>query len=169
MAWPPARGTMRPMRIIGIDPGLARTGWGVIAALSPQRMRFVACGVVATDAGADLAVRLAALDAGLAAVLAAHTPAVAAVEETYVNRNPASALKLGQARGVCVLAPARAGVPVREFAPAVIKKALTGTGRAEKGQIALMVRRLLPGCGEPKEDAADALAVALTCAFQGMP
>jgi len=158
---------LRPMRIIGIDPGLARTGWGVVEATGPQRVAFVACGVVTTDAATPLPVRLAALDAGLAAVLAAHRPARAAVEETYVNRNPASALKLGQARGVCVLAPARAGVAVYEYAPAAIKKAITGTGRAEKGQIALMVRRLLPGCGDPGPDAADALAAALTCAFYG--
>lgn len=153
------------MRIVGIDPGLARTGWGVIEAPSPQRLRFVACGVVTSRAADPLPARLAALDAGLAAVLAEHGPAVAAVEETYVNRNPASALKLGQARGVCVLAPARAGLPVYEYAPARIKKAIVGTGRAEKGQIGLMIRRLLPGCGDPTEDAADALAAAVCCAF----
>ncbi len=155
------------MRILGIDPGLNRTGWGVVEAAG-HRLTFVACGVITTKPVEALPVRLAALDKGLSDILAQYAPMVAAVEETFVNKtNAQSALKLGQARGVCVVVPARAGLAVYEYAATVVKKAITGTGRAEKGQIALMVRTLLPTCGTMGADAADALAVAICHGLQG--
>lgn len=149
------------MIVVGLDPGLQRTGWGVIA-VEGARLRHVAHGVVATVPADPLAVRLAQLYAGLAAILEAHQPMEAAVEETFLNQNPASTLKLGQARGVVLLAPAMLGLPVAEYAPNQIKKAVVGVGHAEKAQVHAMVARLLPGCGVKAGDAADALAVAIT-------
>ena len=148
------------MRLLGLDPGLSATGWGVLDC-APARIAFVACGTVRTDPRAALAARLAVLYRDLAEVVARFAPDSAAVEETFVNRNPASALKLGQARGVALLAPAAAGVPVAEYHNRAIKKALVGAGRADKDQVALMVRHLLPGCRPDSDDAADALAVAI--------
>ncbi len=150
------------MRILGLDPGLRLTGWGVIDA-SGNHLRFVACGVIKTDAGLGLAQRLVQIHQGLIAVIDGHRPDEAAVEETFVNRNPASALKLGQARGVVMLAAAEAGLPVAEYSPNVIKKSVVGAGHAAKQQVQMMVRMLLPGIGEEKmgEDAADALATAV--------
>ncbi|MBM3489798.1 MAG: crossover junction endodeoxyribonuclease RuvC [Alphaproteobacteria bacterium] len=148
------------MRILGLDPGLRHTGWGVIEA-GHGRLRHVGNGAVHSAAGPALAPRLAELYRGLSAVLARFLPDVAAVEETFVNRNPGSTLKLGQARGVVLLAPALAGVPVAEYAPNLVKKTIVGTGHAEKAQIAMMVRTLLPAAGPLDPDAADALAVAL--------
>jgi crossover junction endodeoxyribonuclease RuvC len=145
-------------RILGLDPGLAATGWGLIEA-EGNRLSHVAHGCVRTNAGEPLPARLAALAAGLAAVIAAYGPAEAAVEEVFVNRNGQSTLKLGQARGVVLLAVAR--LPVAEHATRLVKKALVGTGAAEKAQVAAMVARLLPGCGAIGEDEADALAVAI--------
>lgn len=146
------------MRIIGLDPGLARTGWGVIEA-EGNRLRHVAHGVVATPAGMGLAMRLHALHGGLRDVLEAHQPDEAAVEEVFVNTNAQSTLKLGQARGVVLLAAA--GVPVAEYAARLVKKALVGTGAADKVQVHAMVGRLL-GVNASGADAADALAVAVT-------
>jgi crossover junction endodeoxyribonuclease RuvC len=148
------------MRLLGLDPGLNRTGWGVIEA-EANRLVYVADGVVGSDAGRPLAERLAALYEGIAAVIAEFRPAEAAVEETFVNANGQSTLKLGQARGVALLAPAQCGLPVSEYAARLVKKSIVGTGRAEKNQVAHMVRCLLPGARIAGADAADALAVAI--------
>lgn len=148
------------MRLIGFDPGLRHTGWGVIET-DGNRLRYVADGTVRPPTEGDMASRLKAMHDGLAAVLAAYMPAEAAVEETFVNANPESTLKLGQARGVVLLAPALAGIPVAEYAPNRIKKAVVGTGHAGKEQVQMMVSRLLPGCRFSGPDAADALAVAI--------
>jgi crossover junction endodeoxyribonuclease RuvC len=148
------------MRLLGLDPGLQRTGWGMIAA-DGNRLRFVAAGVVVTDPDDDLASRLDALYRGLKAVVASHAPEVAAVEETVINRNAGSSLKLGQARGVVLLAAAHAGLAVTEYASKTVKRAVVGTGAADKRQVAMMVRVLLPASGPVTGDAADALAVAL--------
>ena len=147
-------------RVLGLDPGLRRTGWGVIESVD-NRLRHVGHGVVDTDARSSVPERLCALHEGLAAVLARHAPDEAAVEETFVNRNPESTLKLGLARGVVLLAPAQAGLSVHEYAANRIKKALVGAGHADKEQVALMVRHLLPGVGAAPADATDALAVAI--------
>ena len=147
------------MRLIGLDPGLRLTGWGVIE-VEGNRLRHVAHGVIKVAAERSLAERLCELFDGVAAVVAAQQPAEAAVEETFVNVNPGSTLKLGQARGVVLLAPARAGLPVFEYAANLVKKSVVGVGHADKRQIAMMVGRLLPGV-EATADAADALAVAI--------
>ena len=149
-----------PIRIIGIDPGLRNMGWGVIEACG-SRLSFVACGALHSDAGASLGERLRQLHEGLAGVIAAHAPAEAAVEETFVNRDPQSALKLGQARGIALVVPALAGIEVAEYAANLVKKTVGGAGHAEKTQVALMVRVLLPKCDAKSADAADALAVAI--------
>ncbi|MCS6854825.1 MAG: crossover junction endodeoxyribonuclease RuvC [Elioraea sp.] len=146
--------------MLGLDPGLGVTGWGVIDA-SGSHLRHVADGVVETDAALDLPGRLAALHAALAEILARYRPDAAAVEETFVNRNPRSTLKLGQARGVVLLAPALAGVPVAEYQATEVKRAVTGRGHAAKEQVQAMVRHLLPGAAPGRPDAADALAVAI--------
>jgi len=148
------------MRLLGLDPGLRATGWGIVES-DGARLSFVACGTLRPHPDRDMAQRLAELHDGLAAMIAAHAPVEAAVEETFVNRNPASALKLGQARGVVLLAPALAGLKVAEYHNKEVKKAVVGGGRAGKDQIGLMVRHLLPGCRPDSEDAADALAVAI--------
>ena len=148
------------MRLIGLDPGLRLTGWGVID-VDGNRLRHVAHGVIKVAADRSLADRLCELFDGIAAVIAAQQPAEAAVEETFVNVNPGSTLKLGQARGVVLLAPAERGLPVAEYSANMVKKSVVGAGHAEKAQVQLMVRRLLPGCGVVKADAADALAVAI--------
>ena len=147
------------MRLIGLDPGLRLTGWGVID-VEGNRLRHVAHGVVSVPADGTLADRLRRLFEGVAVVLQDHRPVEAAVEETFVNVNPASTLKLGQARGVVMLAPARAGLPVFEYAANLVKKSVTGVGHADKRQVAMMVGRLLPGI-DAISDAADALAVAV--------
>ena len=151
---------MRRMRLLGLDPGLVRTGWGVVES-ADSRLAFVACGTAGAAPGDALAERLAQLYDALARVIETWRPESAAVEETFVNRNPHSALRLGLARGVALLAPARAGLPVAEYHNLTIKKAVAGTGRADKAQIGFMVRRLLPGCRPDSADAADALAVAI--------
>lgn len=148
------------MRILGIDPGLQKTGWGVIEA-EKNRLSFLACGTIKTQAGLPLYARLAEIDMGLTNVIGAWWPDVAAVEETFMNNNAASALKLGQARGVAVLAPARAGLVVHEYAANLVKKSVVGTGHADKNQIGVMVRTLLPKSGKVSADEADALAIAI--------
>jgi crossover junction endodeoxyribonuclease RuvC len=148
------------MRLIGLDPGLRHTGWGVIEVLG-SRLRFVACGAVDSDAGDALAVRLASLYDGLGEVFRAWLPTAAAVEETVVNRNPLSSLKLGHARGVVLLAAAHAGLPVTEYGAKRVKRSVTGTGAAQKEQVAAMVRILLGQSVEAGPDATDALAVAI--------
>ncbi len=148
------------MRLLGLDPGLRVTGWGVIE-VDGNRLSAVADGVVRSDERLSLAERLAQLHQALVAVIREHAPDEAAVEQTFVNRNPESTLKLGQARGAVLLAPALAGIAVAEYAPARVKQALVGTGRAQKDQVGMMVRTLLPGCLAATADAADALAVAI--------
>jgi crossover junction endodeoxyribonuclease RuvC len=148
------------MRILGLDPGLRNTGWGIIDVID-NRLRHVADGVVKSDSTLSLAERLVQLHDGVNAVITQWAPEEAAVEETFVNKNPESTLKLGQARGVVLLAPARAGLPVGEYSAALVKQSVVGTGRAAKEQVGMMVRTLLPGCFAATADAADALAVAI--------
>jgi len=148
------------MRLIGFDPGLRNTGWGVIAT-DGYRLKHVGDGVVRTDAGLSLAERLVQLHTGLTDVLARFNPQEAAVEETFVNSNAVSTLKLGQARGIALLVPASRGIPVSEYTPNQVKKTVVGSGHAAKEQIQMMVRTLLPGCEIKSADAADALAVAI--------
>ncbi len=149
------------MLIVGLDPGLGCTGWGVIAA-EGNRLSHVANGQVRTDPALPLADRLLCLDRLLGEMMQSYDPAGAAVEEVFVNENPRSTLKLGQARGVVLLAAARRGIAVGEYAPRLVKKAVVGTGAADKKQVHAMVARLLPGVRISGADAADALAVAIT-------
>ena len=148
------------IRIIGLDPGLRRTGWGVVA-VDGARLVHVAHGVIAPKDSLPFAERLLILIDQIAAVIELHAPDEAAVEETFMNNNAQSALKLGHARACCLVAPARAGLTVAEYAATVVKKAVVGTGGADKAQVAFMIKRLLPTAGDPKQDAADALAVAI--------
>jgi crossover junction endodeoxyribonuclease RuvC len=154
------------MIILGIDPGLQKTGWGVIRS-EGHALRFIACGSIETDTADPLAARLAAIHSGLVEVVKRYNPDTAAVEETFVNQNAASALKLGQARGVALAVPAILGVPVSEYAANKVKKSTTGTGHAAKQQIVMMIKTLLPACGQISTDEADALAVAITHAHYG--
>ncbi len=149
------------MIILGLDPGLGCTGWGVIAA-EGNRLSHVANGQIRTDAKAELPARLIQLYEGLADIMMRCLPTAGAVEEVFVNENPRSTLKLGQARGVILLAIARHGVSIGEYAPTLVKKAVVGTGGADKTQVHAMVQRLLPGAKIAGADAADALAVAIT-------
>ena len=151
---------MHPIRIIGIDPGLRRTGWGIIVA-EGARLSYVASGLITSDSEDDLAYRLCALHAGLMGVLTAFKPQEAAVEETFVNKDARATLKLGQARGMALLAPAQRGLRVAEYPPNVIKKTVTGTGHGEKRQIAAMIGFLLPRAKFESADEADALAIAV--------
>jgi crossover junction endodeoxyribonuclease RuvC len=146
--------------ILGLDPGLRFTGWGLIAA-DRTHLHHLANGVIATDAANRVPDRLKTLHAALADLIAAHRPDEAAIEETYVNRNGTATLKLGYARGIALLAPALAGIPVTEYAAKTVKMAVVGTGAAEKHQVLMMVRRLLPAASLTTADAADALAVAI--------
>jgi crossover junction endodeoxyribonuclease RuvC len=146
--------------ILGLDPGLGTTGWGVIRA-EGNRLSHLANGQLKTDARESLPRRLAHLDTMLAALIADHAPQAAAVEEVFVNANPRSTLKLGQARGVVLLGAARSGMEVGEYAARLVKKAVVGVGNAEKAQVHAMVARLLPGVKIAGADAADALAVAI--------
>lgn len=149
------------MLIIGLDPGLGTTGWGIVAK-SGNRLTHIANGQIKTDASTPLPERLVTLDRELTDIVLRHRPDTGAVEEVFVNVNPQSTLKLGQARGVCLLALARSGMPVSEYATRLIKKALVGTGGAEKTQVQAMLKVLLPGVKLAGADAADALAVAIT-------
>jgi crossover junction endodeoxyribonuclease RuvC len=157
----PSRKREGGLIIIGLDPGLGTTGWGVIAK-SGNRLSHIANGQVKTDPKAPLAERLVTLDAELTDVIVLHRPDEGAVEEVFVNTNAQSTLKLGQARGVCLLALARAGLPVSEYATRLVKKAIVGTGGADKAQVQAMLKVLLPGVKLAGADAADALAVAVT-------
>jgi len=148
------------IRVLGLDPGLRRTGWGIVEA-DGNSLRYRACGTVEVAAEGDLALRLQRLYDALAATIREFRPREAAVEETVVNRNAGSSLKLGHARGVVLLAAAHGGLAVHEYGAKTVKRAVTGTGSADKRQVASMVRMLLPGCGNPGTDAADALAVAI--------
>ncbi|UAK26679.1 crossover junction endodeoxyribonuclease RuvC [Sphingomonas nostoxanthinifaciens] len=149
------------MILLGLDPGLGTTGWGLIAA-DGNRLSHIANGQIRTDAGEPLPRRLVALHDALTDIIATHRPDGAAVEEVFVNANPQSTLKLGQARGVILLCVAQAGFVVGEYAARLVKKAVVGTGAADKAQVHAMVGRLLPGARIAGADAADALAVAIT-------
>src|SRR6516165_4874586 len=150
-----------PLRILGIDPGLRRTGWGVVES-DGNRLTFVACGSVEPPDTLPLSARLLAIHDGLAAVLREFTPAEAAVEQTFVNKDGVATLKLGQARGVAMLTPAMFGIPVSEYAPNLVKKTVVGAGHADKNQVLAMLRLLLPKAEPSSSDAADALAIAIT-------
>jgi crossover junction endodeoxyribonuclease RuvC len=149
------------IRILGIDPGLRRTGWGVVT-VDGNRLAFVACGSVETDDKAALAARLVTIHAGLSRIVAEFRPDEAAVEATFVNRDATATLKLGQARGIALLVPAQAGLAVAEYAPNLVKKTIVGAGHGEKAQIRMMIGVLLPKADPQSEDAADALAIAVT-------
>ncbi len=151
---------MNAIRILGLDPGLRRTGWGVIL-VDGARLSHVAHGVIAPRETLPFAERLLWLFEAISAVIVAHCPHEAAVEETFVTANGSSTLKLGHARAAALIAPARAGLPVAEYAAKLVKKAVVGTGGADKAQVAFMIARLLPSAGGPSADAADALAVAI--------
>ncbi|MDB2682682.1 crossover junction endodeoxyribonuclease RuvC [Alphaproteobacteria bacterium] len=149
------------MIILGIDPGLQKTGWGIIMK-DGNRLSYIASGLIKTDAKAPLPERLATLHHTLMEVITLHNPQTAAVEETFVNKNPASALKLGQARGVVLAVPAINGLPTAEYSANKVKKSIVGSGHASKEQIQHMIKILLPKSGKITEDEADALAVAIT-------
>jgi crossover junction endodeoxyribonuclease RuvC len=151
---------LRPIRILGIDPGLRRTGWGMIA-IDGNRLRFLACGSLATDTSTPLSDRLLAIHRGLSAVVETHAPDEAAVEATFVNKDASATLKLGQARGIAMLVPAIAGLPVAEYAPNLVKKTIVGAGHGEKAQVRMMIGVLLPKADPRSDDAADALAIAV--------
>ncbi|WP_338666121.1 crossover junction endodeoxyribonuclease RuvC [Pararoseomonas sp. SCSIO 73927] len=153
-------GGVGSVRILGLDPGLQHTGWGLVES-SGSRLRHLGDGVVSTKADLPLADRLCAIHRALTALVEEMRPDEAAVEHTYVNKNPGAALKLGQARGVVLLAPALLGVVVAEYQAMEIKRAVVGTGHADKVQVQDMVRRLLPGAVIRRADAADALAIAI--------
>lgn len=148
------------IRILGLDPGLRRTGWGVIA-VEGSRLSHIAHGVIAPSDSLPLSDRLLALFEAVSEIIIQHSPDEAAVEETFMTANGASTLKLGHARAAVMIAPARAGLTVAEYAAKVVKKAVVGTGGADKAQVAFMIARLLPTAGSPTADAADALAVAI--------
>lgn len=148
------------MRVLGIDPGLEKTGWGVIDC-EGARLMFVAAGVIKTNPALEVSQRLLLIDKGLSDIIHEWSPDAAAVEETFVNVNAASSLKLGQARGVALLAPARQGLSVAEYSANLVKKSVVGAGHAAKEQVGMMIKILLPACGNLTADAADALAVAI--------
>lgn len=148
------------IRIIGLDPGLRRTGWGVVESQG-NALRFIASGTVTSDDKDDLAARLCQLHDGIETIIGQYAPEEAAVEQTFVNANPSSTLKLGQARGIAMLVPARAGLKVAEYAPNAVKKSVIGVGHGDKTQIRMMVRVLLPKATFESDDAADALAIAI--------
>ena len=151
----------RPIRILGIDPGLRRTGWGVIE-VEGNRLIYVACGSAQSDEAAALAVRLVTLHDALVQVVDAYRPDEAAIESTFVNKNAAATLKLGQARGIALMVPAKAGVLIAEYAPNLVKKTIVGVGHCDKSQIRMMLGVLLPKATPGSHDAADALAIAIT-------
>jgi len=152
---------IRPIRILGIDPGLRRTGWGVVQ-IAGNRLGFLGCGSVLTDNRAALAARLLAIHDGLMRILDEYRPDEAAVEATFVNKDATATLKLGQARGIAMVVPAKAGMPVAEYAPNLVKKSIVGAGHGDKAQVRMMIGVLLPKADPASDDAADALAVAVT-------
>jgi crossover junction endodeoxyribonuclease RuvC len=151
----------RPIRILGIDPGLRRTGWGVVE-IDGNRLGFIGCGSVTTNNRDALAVRLVAIHDGLTRVLDAFRPDEAAIEKSFINMDDNATLKLGQARGVAMVVPARAGVLVAEYAPNLVKKSIVGAGHGDKAQVRMMIGVLLPKADPATDDAADALAIAVT-------
>ncbi len=153
------------VRIIGFDPGLRRTGWGAIDVVS-NRLTFVGSGLITSDNKAELATRLLELHTGIMLVLEKYGPDEVSVEQTFVNKDAGATLKLGQARAVALLAPAQLSLPVAEYAPNAVKKTVVGVGHADKKQIQIMVKMLLPKATFDSEDAADALAIAICHAHQ---
>lgn len=151
----------RPIRILGIDPGLRRTGWGIVEIFG-NRLGFLGCGSVTTRDDEPLAARLVALHDGLTRVLDEFRPDEAAVEATFVSKDAKATLKLGQARGIAMVVPAKAGVPVAEYAPNLVKKSIVGAGHGDKVQVRMMIGVLLPKADPRSHDAADALAIAVT-------
>ncbi len=151
----------RPIRILGIDPGLRRTGWGVVE-IAGNRLGYLACGSVTTNDRDSLGARLVAIYDGLMRILEEFRPDEAAVEATFVNKDASATLKLGQARGIAMVVPAKAGVPVAEYAPNLVKKSIVGAGHGDKTQVRMMIGVLLPKADPPSHDAADALAIAVT-------
>jgi crossover junction endodeoxyribonuclease RuvC len=151
----------RPIRILGIDPGLRRTGWGVVE-IAGNRLGFIGCGSVTSNDRDDMATRLLAIHDGLTRILDEFRPDEAAVEATFVNKDAQATLKLGQARGIAMVVPAKAGVPVAEYAPNVVKKSIVGAGHGDKVQVRMMIGVLLPKADPATHDAADALAIAVT-------
>jgi len=151
----------RPIRILGIDPGLRRTGWGMVE-IAGNRLGFIACGSVSTRDDDTLAARLLAIHDGLMRILEEFRPDEAAVEATFVNKDAKATLKLGQARGVAMVVPARAGLTVAEYAPNLVKKSIVGAGHGDKTQVRMMIGVLLPKADPSSDDAADALAIAVT-------
>jgi crossover junction endodeoxyribonuclease RuvC len=151
----------RLIRILGIDPGLRRTGWGVVES-DGNRLLYVACGSVETDERAELCERLVTIHGALMKVIDEFNPDEAAIENTFVNVNAAATLKLGQARGVAMLVPAQCGLAVAEYAPTLVKKSIVGAGHGDKAQIRMMIGVLLPKADPQSDDAADALAIAVT-------
>jgi crossover junction endodeoxyribonuclease RuvC len=149
------------IRILGVDPGLRHTGWGIVTTRG-NALTFIASGTIHAPLDGELAQRLLAIHRGLSEVVRAHTPDEAAVEQTFVNRDAAATLKLGQARGIALLVPAEAGLAVAEYAPNQVKKTIVGAGHAEKAQIRMMIGILLPKADPRTDDAADALAIAVT-------
>ncbi|MBX7146245.1 MAG: crossover junction endodeoxyribonuclease RuvC [Alphaproteobacteria bacterium] len=148
------------MKLLGLDPGLRCTGWGIVYSQGSS-LRYIADGIVVSDAEDSSSERLVQLYKGLSSVIEQYNPDSAAVEETFVNKNPSSTLKLGLARGVVLLSPALAGLKVAEYSANLVKKSVVGTGHASKDQVQMMVRRLLPGCTIKNSDSADALAIAI--------
>ena len=151
----------RPIRILGIDPGLRRTGWGVVEIVG-NRLTFIGCGSVTTNDREALSLRLLAIHDGLGRILDEFRPDEAAVEATFVNKDAQATLKLGQARGIAMVVPAKAGVAVTEYAPNLIKKSIVGAGHGDKAQVRMMIGVLLPKADPGSDDAADALAIAVT-------
>lgn len=154
------------MKILGIDPALQTTGWGIVESQGSQ-LRFLGCGLIKTDPAQALPLRLASIHEQIADVIKEWQPDSAAVEETFVNKNPASALKLGQARGVLLAVPPLYGIPTAEYSANKVKKSVVGVGHATKDQVGMMICTLLPSCGKVTADEADALAVAITHAHYG--
>ncbi|NQZ14209.1 MAG: crossover junction endodeoxyribonuclease RuvC [Alphaproteobacteria bacterium] len=148
------------MKILGIDPGLVKTGWGIIET-EGHALRFVASGLIKPNKNKELAQRLKVIDEEIQTIVSQFKPDTAAIEETFVNQNPASALKLGVARGVAMVVPARMGLEVGEYPANLVKKSVVGAGKAGKDQMGMMIRTLLPSCGDISEDETDALAVAI--------
>ena len=152
---------LEPIKIIGIDPGLQKTGWGIIE-VSGSSLKFIACGLIKSNSKNEMAERLNTLSTELSDVLTTHEPDCAAIEDTFINQNPTTSLKLGMARGSLILTLSQHQLSVAEYAPNKIKKSIVGQGHAAKEQMGMMIKVLLPNCGELAEDEADALAIAIT-------
>ena len=148
------------MRILGLDPSLSSTGWGIVE-VENNRLRYVADGFIKTDPKLPIYDRLAVIHRALNEVIETYHPQEAAIEQVFLNENPTSTITLGMARGVVILAPALFGIPVCEYEPTKVKKAVVGVGRAEKSQVETMVKILLPGCKPKNNDSSDALAMAI--------